>query len=185
MSAGPVVVLDACVLVNFSLCDTLLRLAEAPPLYEPRWSAEIMTEAVRTLESKLRWPAALAASFESELRLHFGDAWVTGHEPLIPRMSNDERGRHVLAAAVSCEASAIVTFNLRHFRKEHVEPWGIVAVHPGSFLNALYSQEPGIVMAKLREQAADRNRSLAQLLDILNKTVPGFVNSIGSTLPSR
>ena len=42
MSAGPLVVLDACVLANFSLCDTLLRLAEAPPLYEPRWSAEVI-----------------------------------------------------------------------------------------------------------------------------------------------
>jgi hypothetical protein len=30
MSAGPLVVLDACVLANFSLCDTLLRPAEAP-----------------------------------------------------------------------------------------------------------------------------------------------------------
>jgi hypothetical protein len=36
MSAGPLVVLDACILVNFSLCDTMLRLAEFPPLYEPR-----------------------------------------------------------------------------------------------------------------------------------------------------
>jgi hypothetical protein len=33
MSLGRVV-LDACVLANFSLCDTLLRLAEDPPLYE-------------------------------------------------------------------------------------------------------------------------------------------------------
>jgi hypothetical protein len=35
------VVLDACVLANFSLCDTLLRLAEPPRLFEPKWSEEI------------------------------------------------------------------------------------------------------------------------------------------------
>ena len=62
MSAGPVVVLDACVLANFSLCDTLLRLAETPSLYEPRWPAEFMAETVRTLESKLGWPAVLNSS---------------------------------------------------------------------------------------------------------------------------
>jgi hypothetical protein len=53
MSVGPLAVLDACVLAAFSLCDTLLRLAEAPPLYEPKWSAEIMVETVRTFEAKL------------------------------------------------------------------------------------------------------------------------------------
>ena len=37
---GPRVVLDACVLANFSLCDTLLRLAEPPRLFEPKWSEE-------------------------------------------------------------------------------------------------------------------------------------------------
>jgi predicted nucleic acid-binding protein len=153
MSATPLAVLDACVLANFSLCDTLLRLAEAPPLYEPKWSAEIMAETVRTLEAKLGWPSTLASYFQSELLSHFGNAWVTEHEPLISRMANDEKDRHILAAAVSCGASIIVTLNLRHFRKEHLQPWRVVALHPASFLSALYRQEPAIVMTKLREQA--------------------------------
>ena len=38
------VVLGACVLANFSLCDTLLRLAEPPRLFEPKWSEEIIQE---------------------------------------------------------------------------------------------------------------------------------------------
>jgi len=45
---------------------------------------------------------------------------------------------------------------------------------PESFLSALYSQEPAIVMAKLREQPADRNRGLAELLKILPRTLPRF-----------
>ena len=36
MTGTPLVVLDACVLANFSLCDTLLRLAEPPRLFEPK-----------------------------------------------------------------------------------------------------------------------------------------------------
>ena len=71
MTGTPLVVLDACVLANFSLCDTLLRLAEPPRLFEPKWSEEIIRETTRTLESKLRWPGSLTAHFETELRVHF------------------------------------------------------------------------------------------------------------------
>jgi hypothetical protein len=74
MTDAPLVVLDACVLANFSLCDTLLRLAEAPRLFEPKWSEEIIRETTRTLESKLRWPSSLIAYFEAELRAHFSEA---------------------------------------------------------------------------------------------------------------
>ena len=84
MTDAPLVVLDACVLANFSLCDTLLRLAEPPRLYEPRWSEQIIAETVRTLESKLGWPRSLTQYLQTELRAHFDDAWVSGHEPLIP-----------------------------------------------------------------------------------------------------
>ena len=60
----PLVVLDACVLANVSLCDTLLRLAEPPRFFEPKWSEEIIRETTRTLESKLGWPNSLTAHFE-------------------------------------------------------------------------------------------------------------------------
>jgi hypothetical protein len=53
MIAPLVAVLDACVLVNISLCDTLLRMAEPPELYEPRWSEEIIVETLRNLELRL------------------------------------------------------------------------------------------------------------------------------------
>jgi hypothetical protein len=74
------VIIDACVLANFSLCDTLLRLAEEPRLFEPKWSDEIIQETTRTLESKLHWPSTLVAYLESELRAHLSDAWVSGYE---------------------------------------------------------------------------------------------------------
>jgi hypothetical protein len=100
MTGTPLVVLDACVLANFSLCDTLLRLAEPPRLYEPKWSEDIIRETIRTLESKLGWPSSLTAHLQTELRDHFGEAWISGYEALMPRMTNHERDRHVVAAAV-------------------------------------------------------------------------------------
>jgi predicted nucleic acid-binding protein len=172
------------VLANFSLCDTLLRLAEPPRLYEPKWSEEIIRETTRTLESKLGWPTSLTASFQHELRAHFGDAWIIGYDPLIPMMTNDEKDRHILAAAVHGGARMVVTFNLRHFRSEHTEPLGIVAVHPDAFLIEILRQEKLLVLTKLEQQAADRGRTLRHLLDILSKTVPKFSAAILHTAAS-
>jgi len=174
MTGTPLVVLDACVLVNFSLCDTLLRLAEAPRLFEPRWSEEIVRETTRTLQLKLGWPSSLTAHFETELRANFGEAWISGYESLTPRMTNEQKDRHLVAAAVHGGAPIIMTLNLRHFKPEHLEPWGISALHPQSFLIELYRQEQALVVTKLEQQAVDRCRSLSQLLNILSATVPKF-----------
>ena len=134
MTGIPLVVLDACVLANFSLCDTLLRLAEPPRLFEPKWSEEIIRETTRTLEAKLGWPYSLTAHLEQELGAHFSEAWISGYESLIPRMTNDEKDRHV-AAAIHVDAAIILTLNLRHFMPEHLAMWGIRALHPQSFPN--------------------------------------------------
>lgn len=39
-----IAVLDTCVLAAMPLCDTLLRLAEDPAFYIPKWSADIVRE---------------------------------------------------------------------------------------------------------------------------------------------
>jgi predicted nucleic acid-binding protein len=185
MTGTPLVVLDACVLANFSLCDTLLRLAEPPRLFEPKWSEEIVRETTRTLESKLRWPSSLTAHFEAELRVHFSEAWISGYDQLVPRMTNDEKDRHVVAAAVHGEAAIILTLNLRHFRPEHLATWGVRAPHPQFFLIEVFRQEQALVMPKLEQQAADRSRSLRQLLDILNGTVPDFASLVSDAISRK
>ena len=101
---------------------------------------------------------------------------------MIPRMTNDEKDRHVVAAAVHGEASIILTLNLRHFRPEHLSIWGVRALHPQSFLIEIFRQEQAVVMTKLGQQATDRGRSLNQLLDILNGTVPEFVAIVSAAI---
>jgi hypothetical protein len=185
MTGVPHVVLDACVIANFSLCHLLLRLAEPPRLFEPRWSEKIMEETLRTLKAKLGWPAPLVAHFESELQSHFRGAWVSGYESLIPLMRNDEKDRHVVAAAAHCGALRIVTFNLRHFPRVQLDAWNIQAVHPQDFLAELYHRESSLVLAALHQQAADRDRALQQLLKILSATVPAFSNLISVAESNR
>jgi len=93
-------------------------------------------------------------------------------------MGNDTGDRHVLAAAVYSGAAEIVTLNLRHFRSEHLAPWRIRACHPQAFLAELMQGAPDVVLATLRQQAAERSRSLADLLQILSATVPAFVEQV-------
>jgi hypothetical protein len=82
------------------LADTLLRMAEAPRLYLPKWSHMIMDEVTRNLTSKWNMPIEKARRREREIRRHFPEASVEGFETLIDSMTNDAADRHVLAAAV-------------------------------------------------------------------------------------
>lgn len=129
-----------------------------------------------------RWPNSLTAHLEKELRAHFSEAWIGGYESLIPRMTNDEKDRHVAAAAVHGEAAIVLTFNLRHFKPEHLATWGVGALHPQSFLIEIFRQEQAVVLTKLDQQATDRGRSLSELLDILNTTVPEFVAVVSAAI---
>lgn len=178
MTAGPLVVLDACILIQAPLRDTLLRLAEEPRLYLPRWSDEIVAETVRNLEARIGLSSDKTAYLVAQLRKHFGDSWVTGYQPLVGRMANHPKDRHVLAAAVKCGASAIVTYNQRDFPASAVEPWGIEIQGPSAFLKRLYDLNPVVVAGKLHAQARNLGRTLPEQLAVLRKAVPAFVDAI-------
>lgn len=177
MTSGYQVVLDACVLVNAALRDTLLRLAEPPHLYLPRWSKDIILETVRTLEIKLSVTPAQAAHLVCELELHFADAWIEGYEPLISAMTNHPKDRHVLAAAVRAGAQTVVTFNIKDFPDAALAPWNVVAQGPDDFLIHQYHLNPNVVVQKLREQA-ERRGGIERLLEIHSRTAPEFVGLI-------
>ena len=67
------------------------------------------------------------------MREAFPDAEVTGHESLIPSMTNDSDDRHVLAAAVLSGSHAIVTDNLKHFPPGSAAPYGIEVMSGDDF----------------------------------------------------
>jgi hypothetical protein len=93
-------ILDACVLVQAAVRDTLLRLFEQR-LFLARWTDEIIEETVRTLQQRLGRTSEQTDYLVNELRTYFPDAWVEqGYRELVPMMTNHEKDRHVLAAAV-------------------------------------------------------------------------------------
>ena len=140
MKADLRVVLDACVLIPMPLADTLLRMAEAPRLYLPKWSRTIMDEMTRNLIAKWQMAPEKARRREMELRRHFPEAWVEGFETLEDAMTNDPADRHVLAAAVRSQADLIVTYNRRHFPAASLAPWEIAIQGPSAFLQPLRSR---------------------------------------------
>jgi len=63
------------------------------------------------------------------------DANVSGYEHLIENVTlPDPDDRHVLAAAVHCEARIIVTANLRDFPAETLSFFRVEAQHPDTFI---------------------------------------------------
>lgn len=83
MKTLPAVILDANVLAQAPIRDTLLRFAEGPTLYRVCWSAEIIAETMRTLEGKFGISPLRTARLETKLREHFPESWVEGFEALI------------------------------------------------------------------------------------------------------
>jgi predicted nucleic acid-binding protein len=101
-----IAVLDACVLAPMPLADTLLRLAEEPAFYVPRWSGDILKEVAITL-AKFGYSSQQINRRVMAMETSFEDALITGYEDLVPAMRNDPKDRHVLAAAVRTGAHAI------------------------------------------------------------------------------
>jgi hypothetical protein len=173
-----VVVLDACVLVQACLRDTLLRLAEEPALYRPAWSSHIIDETARALERKLGLSQEQIARLIGQLESHFREAWVEGYEGLIEAMRVHEGDRHVAAAAVRAGAQAIVTFNVRHFAAEPLKAFGLEVQTPDIFLVHQFHLNPQIVCRKIVEQAAAIGRSPEQILATLSKSAPKFAEFV-------
>ena len=178
MRADFPVVLDACVLIPMPLADTLLRLAGDPRLYLPKWTDQIMAEVSRNLQENFGLSAEQTSYRESEIRKHFGEAWVEGYEDLISSMTNHEKDRHVLAAAVRCGAETIVTYNLRDFPRPALAPYSITAQGPSTFLKNLYGLDPDAVMRTLEQQAAAIEKTFDYLIERLRVNVPGFVRTL-------
>lgn len=180
------VILDANVLYNAAVRDTLLR-AAAIGLYRVHWSPRILDEAFRNMlaDARLKSPEA-AARLRAQLRTHFPEAQVEPADAQIDAMKNDPDDRHVAAAAVLAHAQVIVTFNTRHFPDQALEPYGIEAQHPDEFLCHLLDLAPSLMRQVLGDQAAALRMppmTVHQLLVRLAKDAPMFAEQARRLFP--
>jgi predicted nucleic acid-binding protein len=83
------------------------------------------------------------------------DGLVVGYEALIPGLAlPDPDDRHVLAAAIRCNASVIVTFNQKDFPDDILASFGIEAQHPDEFIENLFDLDQAAVVAAAQRQRA-------------------------------
>jgi predicted nucleic acid-binding protein len=167
--ASFVAVFDACVLYPAPLRDLLLRLAFTD-LFRARWTERIHQEWMRALRENR---ADLGVERLERTRLLMDravpDCLITDYEGLVEQLSlPDADDRHVLAAAIRCQAGVIVTYNLKDFPYNVLAPYGIEAQHPDDFVCHLFDLAPAAVCAAVRDQRlALRNspKSVRELLD--------------------
>jgi predicted nucleic acid-binding protein len=166
--------LDACVLVPITLCDTLLRVAQAGG-YEPRWS-HLIIEEVRQAVLELR-PDISPERLERRLGAMgraFPKALVGGSLEIAAGIDvPDPDDAHVVAAAIQGRADAIVTANVSDFPIAALRVRGIDVVHPDLFLAERSGLSPKALARIVAEQAAhSRNppREASDVLMMLAKT---------------
>jgi len=176
------VCIDACVLANYAVSDLLLRLAERPRIYTPVFSEMIMDEVRRTHVEKLSWGKEIADSWKESVSDAFEESIISGFESLIPIMTNNEKDRHVLAAAIVGRAELIVTFNLKDFKNEHLSQWGIESRHPQDYLITLFEMKPELVVSRLHDAAAKHDQTPQQRLAKLSVALPRFAEYVSEEM---
>jgi predicted nucleic acid-binding protein len=157
------IVLDTCTLYPNYLRDTMLRLANAG-CFRPLWSRQILGE----LECSLSAHAGVesAERITQLMQRSFPDATVTGYERLIPAMGNHKKDRHVLAAAVRANASAIVTFNTSDFPAHTVARYEIDVIGPDAFLLDQLDRVTTLVIDTMQQQVDGYRQPTMGLLDL-------------------
>lgn len=164
---------DACVLYPAPLRDFLMWLGLSGR-FRARWSARIHDEWKRNLLINRPDLSAEQLDRTSDLMDRaIPGAVVTGFEPLMAGLSlPDPNDRHVLAAAIRCHASVIVTFNERDFPGDVLDAFGMEAQHPDVFAENLFDLDPASVVAaaqRQRQQLKSPPMAVDRYLDILRR----------------
>lgn len=151
-------VFDACVLYPAPLRDFLMWLGLSGR-FRARWTAQIHEEWKRNLlRNRADLTRAQLDRTSALMDAAIPDALVSDHEALIAGLKlPDDNDRHVLAAAIACNARVIVTFNERDFPSSALGTFGIEAQHPDLFVKNLFELDPATVIKAAQRQRAQLN----------------------------
>lgn len=181
-----VAVYDANVLYPSTLRDVLIR-AGLARLVQPKWTDEILDETFRNL--RMNRPDLSNRQLERTRRLMTAavrDVLVTGFHARITGISlPDPDDRHVVAAAIHCGATVIVTKNLRDFPASALSPLDIDARHPDAFLYDVQQQHPDDMRRIILDIASTwlPLGTPTQVLASLAKDAPRTAQEIQESLP--
>ena len=179
--------LDTCTLFGQCLCDVLLSIAEQGA-FTPYWSGRVLAAVERSVVERGHASPESMSRRTAAMRRAFPQAEVTGFEHLIDSMTNHPGDHHVLAACIRSPAQTLVTFNIKDFPAESLDPYEIHVVHPDHFLLDQLDLPPQRVadaIWKMLERNQLPPRDLARLAEYLTACdVPRFAAAI-CDLPQR
>lgn len=168
-----VVVLDACVLYPAPLRDLWMHL-HLNDVIQAKWTHEIHEEWMHNVLKNR--PDLKRSQLERTRKLmdeHAMDSLVKGYQKHIKKIQlPDEHDHHVLAAAIHCKATHIITFNLKDFPVKQLNLYGIKAQHPDDFLAELLQNQSSKVMQAIQQHRTSlRNppKTKVEYLNILSK----------------
>ena len=128
----------------------------ASRVYVPRWTEEIHAEWIRNVLAHT--PDVTPAQLDRTRRLMNQVAphcVVSAYETHIPILRlPDANDRHVLAAAIEANATAIVTFNLPDFPIAVLSAYHIKPMHPDLFLSALFEDNQTLFLQAVQTHRA-------------------------------
>lgn len=146
------VVLDASVLFPNMKRDLLLRFFEAD-LYRARWTEKIHHEWLSNAKAKYPSKTDRLDRTAQLVRKNFEDAWIEDgkYERYVELVElPDPEDRHVVAAAIECKASYIVTDNLKDFPEQELAKFDVEAGSADKFLSGTFDHYQNEAFADLR-----------------------------------
>ncbi len=157
-------------------------------MFQAHWSACVQDEWTRAvLRDRPELPRAQIERTRRLLEEMIEDANVSGYEHLIENVTlPDPDDRHVLAAAIHCEARIIVTANLRDFPAETLSFFRVEAQHPDVFIIGLFNADPSGVLGAVHElRASLKNPPFtvnALLADLARNGLPATAEALAPFL---
>lgn len=176
---------DANVLYPAPLRDFLMHLA-LTGVHRARWTAQVHEEwKCNLLKNRHDITREQLDRTSSLMDKAVPDGLVADYEPLIDGLQlPDVDDRHVLAAAIKCKASVIVTFNLKDFPKAILDPFNIEPLHPDNFIVDLWNLDQSAVLEAARRQRASLKNpphDAREYLDkLLQQKLPETVERLSS-----
>lgn len=155
--------LDACVLYPLAMTDALMSLATAG-LYAAKWTTRIEQEWIRSLERQRPELVGRLTIRRDSMREAVPDwkvpesAWASLVSGIVLPDLDDV---HVLAAAIAGHTDCIVTSNLKDFPVEVLQPYGIEAIDPDTFIVNQWELDPVRVITAFKHMRARRRKPSA------------------------
>ncbi len=181
-----IAVYDACVLYPFHLRNLLVQCG-VDRLVDARWTDAIHDEWIRNLAANTQSVSIQRLTETRNLMKRvLPAADVTGYEKHIEQLTlPDPDDRHVLAAAIACRASHIVTWNLTDFPAEALAQHHISAQNPDDFLMDLYQAASDAVIAVAANARLNLRKSVPTSAEFIDALVRQRLTRFAAVLGGR